>query len=388
MGVMNMSDFSDNYRSRSSSFGSVSSATSTSSVRAKNYICEYDQCDKAFTRPSLLTEHQDIVHLGKKPWKCDQCDAAFTKKMHLERHLYTHTDERPFHCSYCNKGLITRQQLKRHEITHTKSFKCEYQGCEESFYKHPQLRAHILSVHLQKLICPHCQKNFQRPYRLKNHIAKHHNPDVTNVYQCNHSLCALSFKTWSALQAHVKKDHPKLKCGICGKACVGEDGLNMHMKVHDENLVSRNWKCHVCEDLSFVKKVDLVNHYDESHPGDMPAYLLEPNLVQYIEIEDKGDNQQKQYKAPRIAIKNKELLALQTEATLTNLFDNGKDAMTLLLNTVGRKFRCPYAKCYRSFKSEEKYQVHIDKHKIHEAKLAELEMSARAEEQETANNAT
>ncbi|KAL3234641.1 Transcription factor IIIA [Nakaseomyces bracarensis] len=372
-----LSDISS--RSRSSSVGSISSATSTSSIRAKNYVCEYDQCDKAFTRPSLLTEHQEVVHLGKKPWKCTQCDACFTKKVHLERHIYTHTDERPFHCSFCNKGLITKQQLKRHEITHTRSFQCDYDGCNEAFYKHPQLRAHILSVHLQKLTCPHCKKNFQRPYRLKNHIAKHHNPDVTNAYQCNNSLCSMSFKTWSALQAHVKKDHPKLKCGICGKACVGEDGLNMHMKVHDETLVSRNWKCHLCDDLSFAKKIDLVNHYNSSHPEDMPAYLTEPNRVQYIEIQTE-DNNSNSFKPPKIAIQNKELLALQTEASLTSYFESGKDAMTLLLNTVGRKLRCPYAKCYRSFKTEEKYKVHIEKHKIHEAKLAELEMATKIEQ--------
>lgn len=371
-------------RSRSSSFGSISSATSTSSIRTKNWICDYDQCEKSFTRPSLLTEHQDIVHLGKRPWKCDQCDAAFTKKVHLERHLYTHTDERPFHCSYCNKGLITRQQLRRHEVTHTKSFNCEYEGCEESYYKHSQLRAHILSVHLQKLTCPQCSKKFQRPYRLKNHISKHHNPEVTNAYQCSSSRCAMSYKTWSALQAHVKKDHPKLKCGICGKACVGEDGLNMHMKVHDETLVSRNWKCEECEDLSFVKKVDLVNHYKTSHPENMPAYLLEPNLLHYIKTEDKVPKQNTM-RAPKLTIKNKDILAVHTEAILANYFDSGKNAMTLLLNNVGRRFRCPYTKCYRSFKTEEKYKVHIEKHKVHEAKLAELEKAANIEEKDVEN---
>lgn len=362
--------------SRSSSVGSMSSVASGSSVRSKTYLCEYDNCDKAFTRPSLLTEHQNTVHLGRKPWKCNQCESSFTKKIHLERHLYTHTDERPFYCSFCGKGLITRQQLKRHEVTHTKSFNCEYEGCNESFYKHPQLRAHILAVHLQSLKCHECNKCFQRPYRLKNHIAKHHNPDVVNAYQCTFSVCSKSFKTWSALRLHVKNDHPKLKCPICSKPCVGEDGLNMHMKIHDENLVSRNWKCHICNDQSFAKKLELLDHYSNSHSEEIPAYLLEQKVVPYVETNVAGKTECEKSPTKKY-VKATDILAIRTETNLNRFFDGGKDAMTLLLNTVGRKFRCPYSKCYRSFKTEEKYNIHIEKHRIHEQKLKELETSGQ-----------
>ena len=242
------------------SMGSISSVDSSSSSRVKKWFCEYEGCSKAFSRPSQLTEHQEVVHQGIKPFQCTVCARQFSRKTHLERHMFSHSEDKPFKCSYCGKGVTTKQQLRRHEITHTRSFVCPHEGCEESFYKHPQLRAHILAFHLQKLNCEICGKRFQRPYRLKNHIAKHHNPDVVQKYQCSQGSCIEAFKTWSALQQHMKETHPKLQCPECGKACVGEQGLQMHMKIHS-NAVIKNWKCETCNDLYFAKKIDLMAHY-------------------------------------------------------------------------------------------------------------------------------
>lgn len=138
------SNTSESLESLSSIDSSHSSISSTSS-RPKNYFCDYSGCTKAFTRPSLLSEHQLTFHQGIKPFKCEQCDKQFSRKTHLERHLISHSDSKPFCCLHCGKGVTTRQQLKRHEVTHTKSFKCPYENCDEAYYKHPQLRSHILS---------------------------------------------------------------------------------------------------------------------------------------------------------------------------------------------------------------------------------------------------
>ncbi|SCW04616.1 LAFE_0H17480g1_1 [Lachancea fermentati] len=351
------------------SMSSLSSLASSSSNRPKTYYCEYDGCDKVFNRPSLLTEHQQAFHQGIRPFKCEQCSRTFVKKSHLERHLFTHSSEKPFHCSYCGKGVTTKQQLKRHEVTHTKSFVCDYEGCGQSFYKHPQLRSHILSVHLQKLTCKHCGRKFQRPYRLENHIAKHHNPDVVNKYQCSYISCSKAFKTWTALQQHIKEDHPKLQCSICGKACVGESGLKMHMTIHDDTKVIKNWKCDLCEEgLSFAKKADLVLHYKNNHDCDLPTHLLEPESALNATITSEPSTSIPS-KGQRKKRQTNELNAIETEEALKNHIDSGKSVISLLLNSIGRKFKCPYLGCSRTFKSEERYEKHIDKHKIHELKL-------------------
>lgn len=366
--------------SRRNSQGSITSRSSSSTVRSKNYFCDYEGCSKSFTRPSLLTEHQMSFHQGIKPFKCNQCDKSFGRKNHLERHLNSHkTDlDKPYHCQYCNKGVTTMQQLKRHEITHTKSFECPYEGCTESFYKHPQLRSHILSFHLEKLTCKHCGKKFQRPNRLESHMQKHHNPNVKLPYACTFSGCLKHFKTWTQLTLHVKNDHPKLQCKICDKFCVGEDGLDMHMKIHDDSLVTRNWKCKSCSDdiKSFSKKHDLIEHYKEAHPDiTIPYEILNDNKQTIKTLRDFEEDTHIVKK--RRLDKNKnihtdELESIGNEISLQNYLESDtskNNVMDLLLNTVGRKLKCPYNKCYRTFKTQERYQMHIDKHKIHELKL-------------------
>lgn len=362
------------------------SATSTTSSRTKRFFCDYDNCQKSFTRPGLLTEHQLSVHQGVRPFKCTQCDKTFVRKSHLERHLISHLDdsEKPFHCKYCNKGCTTAQQLKRHEITHSKSFICPYQNCNESFYKHPQLRSHILSFHLNKLNCEICHKKFQRPYRLRHHMAKYHDPNNSTPYQCSFYNCNLSFRNWSELQNHIKKDHPKLSCSICGKLCVGENGLQMHMIIHNTDLIIRkNWYCHICPDVKFIKKNDLYLHYKELHNDiELPIELQKQDSIENQkstnDITHATTSDETKIGKPIINNKiiklNSEVKNIQNQVSLQKFIDKeGNNSMKLLLNTIGRKLKCPFNKCYRTFKTQERYDIHIEKHKMHQLKLKKLE---------------
>lgn len=345
---------------------SPSSSTSSCSSRAKKHICEYEGCRKAFTRPSLLTQHQTTVHQGLREFTCPTCEKAFGKKTHLERHLLVHSENKPFTCATCSKSFVTRQQWRRHEVTHTKSFACQYEGCDAQYYKHPQLRAHVLAVHLDKLTCQFCQKRFQRPYRLRNHIAKHHNPDIVSPYQCTYLGCTRSFAIWSLLQAHVKKDHPRLKCPVCNKPCVGDNGLQMHMIVHDETLVVKNWRCFLCPHDAFAKKSDLIEHYETHHVGFMPNSLQDnDDVVAHL---PQGESV--------VETKSKEATDLDTiKSTLEieRYLREGNSALQLLSNSIRRRRKCSYKNCYRTFKTEEKYNRHIHNHKVHELKLQILE---------------
>ncbi|CCE63865.1 hypothetical protein TPHA_0G00270 [Tetrapisispora phaffii CBS 4417] len=401
-----------------SSIDSFSSSSSTSSRRIKKYFCEYDGCNKSFARPSTLTEHQQSIHLGIKNHSCDVCGSKFSRKSHLERHLISHSAEKPFHCSFCDKGLTTRQQLKRHEITHSKSFQCTFEGCAESFYKHPQLRAHVLSVHLEKLKCQFCGKSFQRPYRLKNHLTKHHNPEVENPYPCSYNNCTKNFKTWTALQRHLKNDHPKVRCEVCDKPCVGESGLKMHMKIHDDKLVIKNWKCNICEhelldedlkseEKSFAKKNELLNHYRKEHNDHIPDELLidfntdEDQIFRENDVSvsnrdssgianhnnfDTDDNnvRKKRKLTDSMIILNEEKLgrcingddmtcelALSSNNSDLRNYETkkGTNALSLLMDTVGRKLSCYFPGCRRTFKTKERFDKHISKHNIHQLKL-------------------
>lgn len=373
-----MADFSKiEFQEIVKSAGKQTGSFAVGSKRVKNYYCEYEGCYKSFTRPSVLTEHQEIVHHGIKPFLCDVCERAFTKKSHLERHLYTHSEEKPFSCSHCGKGVTTRQQLRRHEITHTKAFKCTFEGCSEAFYKHPQLRSHILSVHEQKLTCQKCGKKFQRLYRLNNHIAKHHNPDIEYKYQCVFPSCVHAFKTWSTLQQHIKTEHPKIPCKVCGKQCVGEIGIQMHANIHDDTLVTKNWKCDRCEGSSFAKKADLVTHYMDVHNDSTLDDIIKP----IAKVEDvtssevlRGDEQSMNIsRRTRRRLGINMLNSIDTEVKLRKYIDSGKSTVNLLLNSSGRRIFCSYLGCSRSFKTQEKYDAHKSKHKVHDLKMKIME---------------
>ena len=74
-----------------------------------------------------------------------------------------------------------------------------------------------------------------------------------------------------------------------------------------------------------------------------------------------------------IIISNKrkidEIGSIDAEVKIRKYIESGKSSLSLLLNTVGQRRSCPYKNCNRTFKSKEKFDKHIDKHRIHDLKL-------------------
>ncbi|KAI3405705.2 PZF1 [Candida oxycetoniae] len=362
-------------------------STTTTSTRPKKFICTFDNCDKAYNRPSLLEQHQRI-HTGQRPYMCTypECDKTFLRKSHLDAHLISHSREKPFHCSVCGKGVNTAQHLKRHEITHTKSFKCMYPNCNESFYKHQSLRHHILSVHEKTLTCKVCDKTFMRPSKLAQHKLKHHGESP--AYQCDQQGCFMNFKTWSALQFHIKQEHPKLRCAKCGKGCVGKRGLQSHMLSHDES--AKTWQCNYCDIGKFNKKLDLVAHYNEFHDGNLPDDLKlstfkkkenneeitnNANLKNLGSIfstdnvidEKKKEKEEKEENGSENCfgadIRSDTAQAYKSITSLnTSLLDGKKDIIKLISNDLSKKLICPKRKCGRTFSRDYDLKRHLTWH--------------------------
>lgn len=377
-----------------SSFGSRGSGTSS---QPKKYRCDFENCDKTYSKPSLLEQHKRS-HTNERPFRCtyDGCDKSFLRNSHLKAHEVSHQSQqgKPFHCSVCGKGVNSSQHLKRHEITHTKTFTCKYDNCQESFYKHQSLRHHILSVHDKSLTCTICNKSFSRPYRLAQHNLKFHSE--TPTYQCDFKGCFRNFKTWSALQLHVKTDHPKLKCSICGKGCVGKQGLTSHLVSHnaDKNTV-KLWNCDYCDLGQFVKKVDLISHYHEFHDGNLPANLLNPR--ENLELEESYRQVNGEYssggrldKLPSFDDFNSSLNANNTSVdscgpavqddvksdrslnSFHSALSKGTSVIDLLLKNYNhRRLVCPKNKCGRFFAKDYDLKRHLKWHDEQEARVTE-----------------
>lgn len=147
----------------------------------------------------------------------------------------------------------------------------------------------------------------------------------------------------------------------------------MHMRVHDESLVAKNWKCEYCENVMFAKKSDLVAHHENEHGNQLRSPILQSQEIP----EEQADEQtlQRSKKRKPSGLQN-------SQKNLEDYFARGNSGFDLLLNTVGRKRRCGYDKCYRTFKTEERYQQHIEKHKIHDLKLKILEDNKRRDDEE------
>ena len=85
--------------------------------RELKFPCEH--CTRVFDANAKLKTHIDIVHLGKKPYKCDLCDYDAAYSQTLREHKDTVHFGVMFTCSYpnCNKQMNRRCNLNKHMKT-------------------------------------------------------------------------------------------------------------------------------------------------------------------------------------------------------------------------------------------------------------------------------
>jgi uncharacterized Zn-finger protein len=113
-------------------------------------VCDFS----SYTRGDL-EKHSNIVHLGKKPFKCDHCDKAFGQKGHLNDHINsTHLEKKDFKCDICDKAFALKHHLVRNVNRlhkNIKSYSCElcsYTSCTKgdlknhSIWRHSPKKAH------------------------------------------------------------------------------------------------------------------------------------------------------------------------------------------------------------------------------------------------------
>ncbi|KJA27725.1 hypothetical protein HYPSUDRAFT_130794 [Hypholoma sublateritium FD-334 SS-4] len=216
----------------------------------KRYCCTFEGCEKAYTKPSRLEEHERS-HTGQRPFVCETCGNSYLRETHLHAHARSHlpASARPLPCERenCGKRFWTTQHLHTHLSWHdgVKPYECTAEDCHEAFAKHYQLRAHLCREHAPPGTKPYCCENegCSKSFDTNQHLKTHQKTHDSKRYTCVHSTCLENmsdsppyFATWSALQSHIRKSHPPtcLHTSCNGRTFANHGNLRVHLKLHEQ----------------------------------------------------------------------------------------------------------------------------------------------------------
>lgn len=194
------------------------------------YSCSFSGCTKAYSKPSLLEEHEN-THANVRPFACSECPKAYFKKKDLKVHeerKHKQTEKTQI-CPVCSKAFYTPHELGRHTESCTRKHKCIF--CLKVFVRNAPYLKHLLRCnapsghtvpgdavprkdalgpdasisnpkipHTNPLKCPECAKTYSKPFNMRAHFRAVHER-LRHV--C--ARCDASFAHPHTLRKHMRK---------------------------------------------------------------------------------------------------------------------------------------------------------------------------------------
>ncbi|KAJ6495668.1 transcription factor iiia [Mycena vitilis] len=288
-------------------------------------LSESDLQPRASTSKNLpiLVNGTLVSHSTKKRYQCTHtgCDKAYSKPSRLEEHERSHSGQRPFVCETCGKSYLRDTHLHAHARSHLpqsdRPFSCPLSNCERDFGLHSTCVSILIGTTVQSpLFVPRriawrhsrnttnyelidgCAQSFSTSQHLRTH-SKVHNE---KRYGCADPVCVAAngdtikfYPTWSALLHHNRTAHLPTCCNpSCnGRTFTSQKNLRAHQKLHEQHdaeaeigalvdaedvdgepprkkrrggEVGRDWKCEVdgCA-KDFKSKKALTTHTNVTH---------------------------------------------------------------------------------------------------------------------------
>jgi len=216
-------------------FDTVSTQSSVDTIikeEAKDFTCEWKNCEEGFTTRAGLATHV-TVHIisleNQLQFSCqwNSCLQTFRKFTELVKHLSqeSHVGQTPF---------IPRRPIS---VSSGKVFVCNYPGCERIFNDASNKKKHEQTheKNRRRFYCNYkeCSRSYSTETDMKIH-KKSHMGDLP--FKCSHSNCSRTFVRVSELYAH-ERTHDNVfphSCSKCGKGFKDKSKCTQHEQTHKE----------------------------------------------------------------------------------------------------------------------------------------------------------